>query len=514
MSQSVAKPRKGILDSLMLGIEKLGNKLPTPFTLFFYLFCITAAIAWLLSVLGVSLVHPATGEAVVANNLFTLDGLNWILNNLVTNFTGYAPLGLVLTMTLGIGLCEEVGLVSALIRKAMTGVPAHVVPYAVAFIGVMGNIASDSASVIIPPLAAMAFIGVGKNPIAGMICGYAGTNAGFTANLLIAGTDALCAGITNAVLDGFLGKGVYNVQVVCNWYFMIASTFLLTAILGTVSNKIVEPRLGKYSGEAEANSHEVTPAEKKALGASGIWTLVYVIIIAIGLFTGVLMNPKTGGILDSPFLKGLIPILFALFIVAGIGYGLSIGYIKSERDISKALTKRIAVMASYIVFVFSSAQFVALFNWTKLGTLLAIAGADGLKAVGFTGLPMIVVFILMVACINLLIGSSSAKWTLLAPIFVPMFMMLGYDPAYTQVVYRIGDSATNILSPMSAYLFMMLSMAQEKYDKNATLGTFLSNLFPHSIISLFFWIILLIIWSLAGLPFGPGAGMFLPAGIL
>ena len=161
----------------------------------------------------------------------------------------------------------------------------------------------------------------------------------------------------------------------------------------------------------------------------------------------------------------MIPILFAMFMIVGMAYGISIGYIKSERDIPKALTKRIAVMSSYIVFVFASSQFIALFNWTKLGTIIAIAGADGLEAAGFTGLPMIVCFILMVACINLLIGSSSAKWSLLAPIFIPMFLLLGYDPAYTQLVYRIGDSATNILSPMSAYLFMMLTMAQEKYDK-------------------------------------------------
>ncbi len=514
MSNNPAQAKKSFLDRFISAIEKGANKLPSPFTLFVSLFIITAIIALIMTMTGVALEHPATGEMVTPNNFFSQDGLYWLLSNLIKNFTGFAPLGLVLVMTLGIGLCEEVGLVSALLRKSMSNVPPALVPYVVAFVGIIGNLASDSASVVIPPIAAMLFLSVGKNPIAGVICGYAGTNAGFSANLFIAGTDSLLQGITNSVLDGFLGVGVYNVEVVCNWFFMIVSTFVLSVVFGLVSTRIVEPRLGEYKGNAAKEAAGITSEEGKALGKAGLAFLVYAAIIAWGLISGVLLNQETGSILSSPFLSGLIPILFGMFMTCGIAYGISIGYIKSEKDIPKALTKRIATMASFIVFAFASSQFIALFSWTKLGTIIAIAGANGLEAAGLTGMPLFVLFILLVTTINLLMSSGSAKWTILAPIFVPMFLLLGYDPAYTQLAYRIGDSSTNILSPMSAYLFMSLSIVNEKYDKDCKLGTLIGNLFPHSMGALIVWIILFIGWTMLNLPIGPGAGVYAPAEVL
>lgn len=499
-----AKKKPSLFDSFLNGLEKASSKLPSPFTLFLLFFVITALVAFICDMTNVELFNASTGEMVRAQNFFTLNGLHWILSSFVTNFTGYAPLGLVVVMTFGIGMCEQTGFVNVLIRKSMANVPAKMVPFALAWIGIMGNIASDSASVILPPVGAMAFFGAGLNPIAGMICAYAGTNAGFSANMLIAGTDALTAGLTNNALAANLTSG-FQVDVSCNWYFFFVSTIVLTFVIGFVDLWIVEPRLGKYTGKAVHENNPLTALELKGLRNTGLATLACIAVLLMGMFIkkGVLLSAD-GSITGSPFLNGLIPILFLLFFVIGFTYGKTVGMIKSERDVAALLTKAIATMASYLTFVLASSQFAALFNWTKLGTLLAIAGSNFLEAINFTGLPMMVCFILLVAMINLLISSNSAKWALLAPVFIPMFMKLGYHPAYIQCVYRIGDSSTNIMAPTSAYLFMMLNMAQEKYDDDATLGTFLSNLFPHSSIILVVWTIMLIIWTLLGLPLGPG----------
>ena len=256
-----------------------------------------------MSASGMSLVNPANGKAVVAQNLFTKEGVTWLLSNMVKNFSGFAPLGLVITMTLAIGFCEESGLLVSLLRRSMRNVPPGVVPYLIAFVGTLGNIASDTASVVIPPLAALVYIGVGKNPLVGMIVGYAGANAGFTANLMIAGTDTLMQGLTNQALDGFLGKGAYAVDVTCNWYFMAASTFLVALVLGYTSKHLIEPRFGKYEAKELEAVQDLTEAEKKGLHRAGWVSLVYVAAIAVGFFMGILS--KDGHTLvGSLLLKG------------------------------------------------------------------------------------------------------------------------------------------------------------------------------------------------------------------
>lgn len=516
MKENTTKKRSA-LDVVLGGIEKAGNKLPTPFTLFCILFAITAVCSLILSAINIDMVHPTTGEAVTVNNFFSRAGIVWFVKNMVTNFTGYAPFGLVLVMTIGIGMLEQTGMVNVLLRTTMSNVPPILVPFGCALIGICGNIFSDSCAVIIPPLAALAFIGVGKHPLAGMICAFLGTQAGFSANLIIAGTDGLLAGITNTVLDGFFGEGAYHVEVVCNWFFMIGSTFFLAVIIAILDKHLIEPRLGTYvpgrgsSGEM-VEVVDVTPKETKALGKAGIAALVYIIVIILGLVTRVLSNAD-GTILSSPFLSGIIPILFGLFFVTGLTYGISIGEIKSERDVSKKMMAQVRTMAPFITFVLASSQFVNLFNWTNIGTVLSIGGAHLLQASGFTGIPMLVCFIILCATVNLLVGSGSAKWTIMAPIFIPMLTMLGYDPAFIQVAYRIGDSCTNAMSPMSAYLFMILAIAQEKYDKDVQLGTFLSTLVPCCLIMLACWIVFFILYTMTGLPIGPGSYMYLPEAV-
>ena len=451
MSENTTAKKTGV-DKLIDGIEKVCNKLPPPAILFCWLFLITAIIGCIFSVMGVALTNPASGEVVTSANLFSKDGVDWILGNMVKNFTGFAPLGLVITMTLGIGLCEESGMLISMLNSSLKNVPAAMIPYVIAFVGTVGNIASDTAMVVIPPMAAIVYMGVGKHPVVGMMVGYAGAQAGFTANLMVAGTDTLLQGLTNDAIKAFIPDTTFQVDPTCNWFFMIFSTFLCAAVIGFCSVHMIEPRFGKYEGAGEAKLEEVTPQQKKGLNAAALTAIIYIIIIAIGFFTG-LLSGENGAFIGSPLLKGLIPILFVLFCLCGLAYG-------------------------------------------------------------FTGIPLCVAFILLCSFVNIFVSSGSAKWAIFAPIFVPMFMLLGYHPGFTQLLYRIGDSPFNCWTPMSAYIWMILSVAQTKYVPDLKIGTLISNMIPMSIVLQIAWIIVVVIWMSIGLPFGPGVGVALPAGIL
>ena len=513
MKDNTTAKKVSKIDRLINGIEAVCNKLPPPAILFCWLFLFTAVIGAIFTMTGLTLTNPASGEAVTSANLFTTEGLHWFLDNMVKNFTGFAPLGLVITMTLGIGLCEESGMLISLLNSSLKNVPAALVPYVVAFIGTVGNIASDTAMVVIPPMAAIVYMGVGKHPVVGMMVGYAGAQAGFTANLMVAGTDTLLQGLTNDAIKAFMPETTFAVDATCNWFFMIASTFLCSLVIGWCSVHMIEPRLGKYEGSGNAKLDEVTPQQKKGLHAAGITALIYMALIAVLFFMGPLAG-ENGKFVGSPFLKGLIPILFVLFCLCGLAYGFTAGTFKNAVDVNKAMSKQMAGMGSYVLFCFFCGQFQGLFNWTKLGTLLAIAGADGLEAAGFTGIPLCVAFIILCSFVNIFVSSGSAKWAIFAPIFVPMFMLLGYHPGFTQLLYRIGDSPFNCWTPMSAYIWMILSVAQTKYVPDLKIGTLISNMIPMSIVLQIAWIIVVVIWMSIGLPFGPGVGVALPAGIL
>ncbi|KAF5053534.1 p-aminobenzoyl-glutamate transport protein [anaerobic digester metagenome] len=510
-----AAQKKSAVDRFLDGIERVCNKLPPPAILFFWLFLIVAVIGAIFTVTGVSMVNPATKEAVVSQNLFSATGIIWLLDNLVKNFTGFAPLGLVITMTLAIGMCEESGMILAMLRNSLRNVPVAIVPYAIAFVGTVGNIASDTAMVIIPPMAAIIYLGVHKHPVVGMICGYAGAQAGFTANLMVAGTDTLLQGLTNEAIKGFLPNSTFVVDATCNWFFMVVSTFLCSIVIGMTCEKLVEPRFGKYEGEG-GKLEEVTPLEKKGLNYAGIAALLYIALILAGYFFGPLAKVGEDGsraVVGSPLLKGLIPILFFFFSIPGIVYGFTTKSFKNTTDINKAMVKQMAAMGGYVTFCFFCGQFNMLFNWTKLGTMLAISGAETLEKAGFTGIPLFVCFILLCAFVNIFISSGSAKWAIFAPIFVPMFMLLGVHPGFTQLMYRLGDSPFNCFTPMSPYIWMVLSVAQAKYNKDIKIGTLVSNLIPIGVILQVVWIIFFIIWYLTGLPIGPGVAAPLPAGV-
>ncbi|WP_339226771.1 AbgT family transporter [Oceanobacillus sp. FSL K6-2867] len=507
MKNSNKTQKDGIFSKFLTGIEVLGNKLPDPFMLFALLAGIVILASYILNLLGAAVLHPGTGEELPIENLASGEGIQFMLTSMLENFTGFAPLGLVLAMMLGVGLAEKVGLLDYAIRKTILNAPRALVTYAVIFVGIMGNIASDAAMILIPPLAAMVFYKIGRHPIAGLVAGFSAAGAGFTANLLIVGTDALLSGISTeaaAIIDNSI-----VVTPVDNWYFNIVSVFLLTVVGALVTEKIVEPRLGKYAGEEVEKETEDDSKAGKAFRNAIIAGLVYIAILVIAIFipNSPLTN-ENGGIIPSPFLDGIIPIILFFFLTIGITYGITIGNIKSGKDITKFMAESIKELSGYIVLIFAIAQFIAYFNWSNIGIWIAVNGADFLTSINFTGIWLIIGYIVLTAVLEFFITSGSAKWALEAPIFVPMFMQLGYHPAFTQAAYRVADSSMSIMTPLNPYIIIVLSFMQ-KYDKKAGLGTLMAFMLPYAFIFLIVWILLIMVFYFFNLPLGPGVTPFL-----
>ncbi|SFB10600.1 aminobenzoyl-glutamate transport protein [Lentibacillus halodurans] len=502
------KNKKGLFQRFLDLVEKVGNKLPDPFILFIGLAILMILVSYIFNLFNASVVHPGTGEELNVKNLLSSEGLQFILTSMLENFTGFAPLGLVLVMMLGIGLADKIGLLDYTIRKTILNSPSYLITYTVVFVGMLGNLASDAAVVLIPPLAALVFYKLGRHPLAGLVAGFAGAGAGFTANLFIAGTDALLSGISTEA------AAIINDSIVVtpidNWYFNIISVFVLTIVGGLITSRFIEPRLGKYEGDAveEEDTEELPNGAKgfrNAIIAGGLYIAIIVLLI---LIPNSPLTGEDGSIVPSPFLDGIVPIILIFFVIVGVTFGITVGKIKSGKDVSDYMAESMKDMASYIVLVFAIAQFIAYFNWSNLGTWVAVNGAEFLKDIEFTGVGLILGYIIFTALMNFLITSGSAKWAIEAPVFIPMFMQLGYNPAFTQVAYRIADSSTNIVTPLFPYMVIILAF-MKRYDKNASIGTYISLMLPYSLAFLGVWIILLLIFFYAGIPFGPGVTPFL-----
>lgn len=511
MSKNSTAEKNSLMMRIFKWVEVAGNKLPHPFTMFLWLIGIVVVLSAILGAMGVTVMHPIKGEPVAIKSLLTKDGIQYILLNLVKNFSGFAPLGLVLSMMLGIGLAEQSGLMDAFMKRFILGAPEKMLIFVVFMIGICGNIASDAAAVIVPGLAGAIFYGAKKNPIVGIIAGYAAANAGFTANLVIAGTDVLLASMTTE--SAKIINPAIEVSPLANYYFMFASTIIL-AIVGTwITSKIVTKVAGDYVPEGELIGHTedltVSPEQKKGLRNAGLTTLIFWGLVVIALVpAGSPLRGEGGSIISSPFIKGIVPFLLFWFIAIGVAFGKQVGTVKSSADVPKLMAKAIEGMSSYIVLVFVMAQFISFFNWTNMGLVLSISLTDMLKAAHFTGYGMVVAVIFITMFINLFIGSGSAKWALLAPVIVPMFMMLNYSPAFAQVAYRIGDSTTNAITPLSPYFAIALGFMQ-KYKKNIGVGNFFSLALPYVIGFGIIWILLLAVWFFLNIPLGPGANIFL-----
>lgn len=499
--------RSSLFNKFLDIIEIAGNKLPDP-VIFFTLLCVIILIlSWVAESAGLEAVNPGTNETIKAISLLNKDGLIRMLTKMVSNFSSFPPLGLVLVTMVGVGIADKGGLINALMRSAVAGTPASLLVPIITFIAVISNGAGDCGPIVLPPLAAVIFLSLKRHPLAGMVLAYGACLSGFSANVLVTMTDALAAGFTQQAAQ--LIDPNYVTNPANNWFFLIAATAIFIPVSTYVNSKIVEPRLGTYTGESVSNE-PITETERKGLRAAGIATLVYVAILALLTLppNAVLRHPETGGLAVSPFIDSIIPITMLLFLIPGLAYGYASGSIKSSRDISAMISKSMAELGSFLALAFVASQFLAYFTWSNLGPIIAIKGAEFLQNVGLTGVGMLVGFILISTIINIFIPSASAKWGILSSIFVPMLMILGYNPAFTQLAYRIGDSITNPITPLMPYFAILLGYAQQ-YDKNIGMGTLISLLIPYSMIMGVFWIILFIIWFLLGLPVGPGAPIFL-----
>lgn len=509
MTTTTAK-KSSWLDKFLRVIERVGNKLPDPATLFLLLCFLVMLISWLVSMAGTSVIHPGTKESVSVKSLLSKDGLDFILTSMVKNFTGFAPLGTVLVALLGIGIAEGSGLISSLMRLLVSSAPKKLLTAVIVFAGVLSNTASEVGYVLLVPLSAVIFLAAGRHPLAGLAAAFAGVSGGYSANLLLGTIDPLLSGLSQEAAQ-IIDK-TYLVNPACNYYFMAASTILIT-VLGTVlTEKLIIPRLGLYTGDEKPEEiRSLNKEEKKGLRNAFLTILGITAIILWGLLpaNGFLRDGKTGEILHSPFMSGIVAIIFIASALAGIAYGIGAGTIKSDRDVVKGMSKSMQTLGHYIVLVFFAAQFVAFFNWTNLGLVVAINGADFLASANLGVIPMMILFIFITAAINLVMGSASAKWAIMAPVFIPMFMLLGISPEMTQLAYRIGDSTTNIISPMMSYFALIIAFVQ-RYDKKSGLGTVVALMLPYSIAFLIGWIIFFIIWYYTGLPIGPGANIFYP----
>ncbi len=486
-------------------IERVGNKLPHPGTLFFIMTLIVmgvsaigAALGWAVTYEGlvkVDDVYVVQDVTATALSLFSREGIEYIFTHIVSNFTGFAPLGTVLVALVGISIAEKSGFIGMNLKIAAGKTPKALVTMMVVFLGVMSNVASDAGYVVLPPLAAMIFVSFGRNPIAGLAAAFAGVSGGFSANLLPSTTDPLLAGLTNEAAK--IINPEYTVEVLGNYWFMAASTVLITVVGTIITDKIVEPRLGKYTGEFVPSIEEPTATERRAYKGALLST-VGVLAILVFLFNLLGQDTFLG--------SALVPILVISFFLPGFVYGKMVGTIKTDADVMNMISEAFGAMSGYLVLVFFAAQFIAFFNYSKLGTILAVKGADFLQVLNAPDMIIIIIFILIVAFINLFMGSASAKWAILAPVFVPMLMNLGISPEFSQLAYRIGDSSTNIISPLMSY-FAMIIVYLQKYDKKASFGTLISTMLPYSIAFLIGWSALLALWMLLGWDIGIGTTM-------
>ncbi len=451
-------------------------------------------------------------QTVQVISLLNANGIIYMLTNAVKNFTNFAPLGVVLVAMLGVGVAETSGYIPTMLKRTVAVTPRQLITPVVVFLGVMSNVASDAGYVILVPIGALMFMAYGRHPMAGLAAAFAGVSGGFSANLVIGTTDPLLAGISTEAVH--ILDAARSVEPTSNWYFMIVSTFLITIVGTLVTDYIVEPRLGKYTGKflaGEFATAEISAQEKKALKWANITALLFIIgLVAVCLPADSFMrNPKTGSLIaGAPFMQSIIVLIMFFFLIPSVVFGYVSGKFKDNKDVCSSMGKAMSSMGMYIALSFVASQFIAYFSYTHLGTVLALKGAQFLEATGIGGIPLMLMFIFLSAFLNLFMGSASAKWTILAPVFIPMFMLLGYSPELTQVAYRIGDSTTNIISPLMSYFAMIIVFAKE-YDENSGIGTLISTMLPYSIFFLIGWSILLVGWMLLGLPLGPGAGLYM-----
>ena len=534
--KAVKDPAKGFL----AWVERTGNKLPDPVFIFFYLILILVVISVIVALLGGSATlseqvlggMPDSQKArfsigadgvIPAISLLSAENISRLWVEMPKTFTHFHPLGYVLVVMLGAGVAERSGLFASAMKNAVRSAPVFLLTPVVAFVAMVGNHAADAAYVVLIPLAGVLFASAGRHPLAGIAAAFAGVSGGFSANIAPGQLDALLYGITEEA--GEILVAGYDANIAGNTFFIIALLVIYLPLIWFVTDKIIEPRLGKWVADGENASYAdenkaLTSEQRKGLRWAGLAVIGVVILWAAMTFgPGTPLINEAACPADlakagecSPianygnFFRSLVAGFLVLFLAAGWAYGKAAGTIKDHRDLVNMMSEAMKDMGYYLVLAFAAAHFVAMFNWSNLGLISAVHGANAIEASGLP-LPILLgLIVLFSALINLFVGSASAKWALLAPVMVPMLMLLGISPDGATAVYRVGDGATNIITPLMVYFPLILVFAQ-RWKKDFGLGSLTAMMLPYSIWMLITGVILVVLWAFAGLPLGPGAPM-------
>ncbi len=501
------------IEIFIKNVEKIGNKFPHPFVLFIFSTIAVLVIAHILD--GTVVKIPGEDKILSVNSLLNREGFAYMLTNILKNFADFPLIPLIISLTLAIGVGEKAGLYRIFIQKAFRRVSDKQLTFIFMFVAINSNLISDAALILMPTIGAILYQSRGRNPMIGIILSYTGFLAGLSANVLIAGTDALTAGITQTVIPLLKITRNTDVHAASNWYFMLISAFLLAYFGSLIADKVLEPMLNKdksikWEESKDLVTLQTTPEENRGLRWAGITTVVFIGVTLILLLPGgFLRDHVTDTILpNSPFIKSIIPILTFFFLSIGIMYGLGAKTIKSSHDIAKFMASGVNTITGVLIVFLFAAQFIDYFSKTNLATLIAIKGAEWLQTNNLTGIPLLVGIVVFVSIINFVVGTVGAKWAMLAPVLVPMLALLGYHPAFAQCVYRIGDAVTNTINPLSVYLPLILGF-MKKYKKSSGIGTVIAYQIPFAITFSIVWTLLLIIWYVLKLPIGPTSPVLL-----
>ena len=510
MSQQNSGTSGGFLGT----VERVGNKLPDPAMLFVGLLFIVWILSWLLSYVTFDVVDPRSNEALAIKNLLSGSALTEFLSVMVTNFSHFHPVGVVLVAMLGIGVAEHTGFINSGLRALLNVTSDRWLTPMVVAVGIVSHTAADAGYVLVIPLGGVIFYAAGRHPLAGIAAAFAGVSGGFSASFIPSSIDPLLQGLTQVgaqILDADIEINPLN-----NYFFTTASSLLIIGLGWYITDKIVEPRIQreKIDGDKEdlPEMHDLQDQERKGLR----WALVamllgVVVLVATAFPAGSAWRDTTGNIssFQAPLMRSIVSLIFFLFLIPGVVYGIVAGTVKSSRDIIQGMTKSMHSMAYYLVIMFFIAQFVYAFGQSNLGVLLALQGASFLKAMALPAAVTIIGIIILTAIVNIFVGSASGKWGLLAPIFVPMLMTLGISPDLTQAAYRVGDSSTNIITPLMPY-FPLVVVYCQRYVKSTGIGTLTAMMLPYSMAFLVAWTIFLLLYFWIGLPLGIQASYTYP----
>jgi aminobenzoyl-glutamate transport protein len=536
---------RGMSQRMLDGVERLGNKVPHPAIMFFYLILIVIVLSHVLFLLGVSVTEnvatpvpeqvvpeyyedttqpgikgPGLSDAygqdfqisqqtVAIQSLLTTEGIRFIFTSFVANFAGFGVVAVTFVAMMGAGVAEGAGLMGALIRKLVAVSPRALLSFILIMVGVVSSVATDAGYLILVPLGAAAFASVGRHPLAGMAACFAGVGSIFGVNLILSPSDAMVTEITNEAIR--LVPGQPPITIVANWFFGIACSIILAIVAAILTERYVEPRLGPWKPAGDQAAEADQTAEAKAMESRGLrfatigFVVTLVVILALTLPAGApLRDPATGNIVGAtPFMDSLLFIIALLFLVSGIGYGVGAGTFHSSTDVAAAVTKTFSGLGGLVFMLLMIAQFIAFFNFSRIPNVLAITLAESLEKAGIGAIPLLVGFILVIAVLDVIMPGLVPKWAIFAPIFVPLFIQLGIAPQTVLAAYRVGDSPINTVTPLMVYLPFVVTIAQ-RYKPDAGIGTVIALLLPYALVLLAVWIVIFVGWYALGLPLGPG----------